>query len=90
MRKKDSIFNPVLSLFNKDYLDIPFSSNMPLPSWCDYKYHNNMIEIFGCIPRGIARSEGKLNYAIRIEDINNVILREFHLVQVNSFDDCSE
>lgn len=84
MQKRKSILNPLFSLINMDYLDIPLSQNTPLPSWMDYNCHHHVIEIFGKIPIDNTAVKKKIDIVIRIEDIYNFILREFHIMQVEN------
>lgn len=84
MQKRKSIFNPLFWLLNMDYIDIPLSKNMPLPTWMEYNNHHNIIELYGRIPKDTLFCQTKKNLVIRVEDVYNFICMEFNLIRVTN------
>lgn len=67
LKKRESNFNFFWKTLNMDYVDIPFSQNSALPSWMNFKFKNNILEIYGCMPSGLSLKDKTCNYIIKID-----------------------
>lgn len=56
----------------------------------NFKFKNNILEIYGCMQTEISKEEKNLKLVIRIEQMNGITLKEFNLIRVNQIKKCTK